>query len=131
MVLDASAVVELLIGSARGEAVARAIRRRGGDAHLHAPDLVDIEVAHVLRRYAAQGALAEGRAEGAIELLERMPLTRHPARTLLPRIWMLRETLTAYDGAYVALAEALDAALLTCDGRLARAPGHGAEVVVP
>jgi predicted nucleic acid-binding protein len=90
---------------------------------------MDVEVAQVLRRHAAHGTLIEARAEGAIELLQRLPLTRHPARILLPRIWALRGTLTAYDAAYVSLAEALGATLLTCDGRLARAPGHGAHVV--
>jgi len=122
-------VVELLLGSTRGEAVAEVIRDRGAESHLHAPDLMDVEVTQVLRRHTALGTLIEARAEGAIELLQRLPLTRHPARILLPRIWALRGTLTAYDAAYVSLAEALGATLLTCDGRLARAPGHGADVV--
>jgi len=129
MVLDASAVVELLLGGARGDAVAEAIRDGGAESHLHAPDLMDVEVAQVLRRHTAQGTLHEARAEGAVELLQRLPLTRHPARVLLPRIWALRGALTAYDAAYVSLAEALGATLLTCDGRLARAPGHEADIV--
>ena len=129
MVLDASAVVELLLGSARGEAVTAAVRSAGAEASLHAPDLMDVEVAQVLRRHTAKGALLVARAEGAIALLQRLPLTRHPARILLPRIWALRENLAAYGAAYVALAEALGATLLTCDGRLARAPGHAAVIV--
>lgn len=129
MVLDASAVVELLVGSPRGAAVADAVRDAGAEDRLHAPDLVDVEVAQVLRRYAAQGAVPEARATAAIDLLGVLPVTRHPARVFLPRIWALRENLTAYDAAYVALAEALRAPLLTCDARLARAPGHRAEVV--
>lgn len=129
MVLDASAVVELLLGSQRGEAVAEAVREAGADSLLHAPDLMDVEVAQVFRRHAARDVLPEARAAAALELLQRLPVTRHPSRILLPRIWALRENLTAYDGAYIALAEALAAPLLTCDGRLARAPGHGASVV--
>src|SRR5690606_1940105 len=102
----------------------------GAESRLHAPDLMDVEVAQVLRRHAAEGVLHEARAERTIDLLVRLPVTRHPARILLPRIWALRENLTAYDAAYVALTEALGARLLTCDGRLARAPGHRADVVV-
>lgn len=128
MVLDASAVVELLLGSTRGEAVIEAIRDRGAEARLHAPDLLDVEVAQVVRRLVLQGSVLEARGAGAIELLGRLPVTRHPARILLPRIWALRSTLTAYDAAYVSLAETLGAPLLTCDERLARAHGHGAHV---
>jgi predicted nucleic acid-binding protein len=131
MVLDASAVVELLLGSRRGDAVAATVREAGAESGLHAPDLMDVEVAQVLRRYVAQDLLTEGRAAAAVALLERLPVTRHPGRILLPRIWALRENLTAYDAAYIALAEALSAPLLTCDGRLARSPGHGAVVVLP
>lgn len=129
MVLDASAVVELLLGSQRGEAVTEAVREAGAESRLHAPDLMDVEVAQVFRRHSARGVLPEARAAAALELLQRLPVTRHPSRILLPRVWALRENLTAYDGAYIALAEALAAPLLTCDGRLARAPGHGASVV--
>lgn len=129
MVLDASAVVELLLGSRRGEAVAGAVREADADSGLHAPDLMDVEVAQVFRRHEAQEVLPEARAAAALELLQRLPVTRHPTRIVLPRIWALRENLTAYDAAYIALAEALDVPLLTCDGRLARAPGHGAVVM--
>ncbi len=128
--MDASAVVELLLGSARGEAVVAGLADVHGASDLHAPDLVDVEVAQVLRRLEGAGSLLEARARGAIELLSRLPVTRHPARALLPRVWALREDLTAYDAMYVALAEALHAPLLTCDERLGRAPGHGAEIVV-
>lgn len=130
MVLDASAVVELLLGTERGDAVAAAVRERGAESGLHAPDLLDVEVAQVIRRYAAHDVLTDARGAAALELLGQLPVTRHPGRILLPRIWALRENLTAYDAAYIALAEALDVPLLTCDGRLGRSPGHGAEVVV-
>lgn len=129
MVLDASAVVELLLGSRLGEAVAKAVREADAETRLHAPDLMDVEVAQVFRRHAARDVLPDARAAAALELLQRLPVTRHSSRILLPRIWALRKNLTAYDGAYIALAEALDAPLLTCDGRLARAPGHGAVVI--
>lgn len=129
MVLDASAVVELLLGGPRGEAVAAAVRATGAEGQLHAPDLLDVEVAQVLRRYATQGVLSEARGAAALQMLATFPATRHPGRVLLPRIWALRENLTAYDAAYVALAEALDAPLLTCDVRLARSPGHGARIL--
>lgn len=131
MVLDASAVVELLLGTARGQGVVRRIQDHGAEeGRLHAPDLLDVEVAQVLRRYVAAHGLSERRATEALALLGRMPVTRHSGRVLLPRIWALRDNLTAYDAAYVALAEALAVPLLTCDARLARAPGHGAPVWV-
>ncbi len=120
--------MELLLGSQRGEAVAEAVREAGAESRLHAPDLMDVEVAQVFRRHAAGNVLPEGRAAAALELLQRLPVTRHPSRILLPRIWALRGNLTAYDSAYIALAEALETPLLTCDRRLARAPGHGAVV---
>ena len=118
-----------MLGSQRGEAVADAVRDAGAESRLHAPDLMDVEVAQVFRRHVTGGVLSEARAAAALQLLQRLPVRRHPGRILLPRIWALRENLTAYDGAYIALAEALGAPLLTCDGRLARAPGHGAVVV--
>ncbi len=126
IVLDASALLEFLLGTPRGEEVG--VRLEDMDGRWHAPDLVDLEVTQVLRRWEASGALDPERAQAAVELLVDLPLVRHGARALVPRIWGLRANLSAYDAAYVALAEGLEAPMLTCDERLARAPGHRAAV---
>lgn len=121
-VVDASVVIEVLLGTPAG----RAAERRVLDPRvsLHAPHLLDVEVAHVVRRYELAGDLTPGRAAEAVDDLRDLPVTRHEHALLLPRIWQLRRNLTAYDAAYVALAEALDAVLLTRDGKLARAARH-------
>lgn len=97
---------------------------------LHAPHLLDIEVTQVIRRYAATGEVDEGRGRAALEDLCDLPVRRYPHDVLLPRVWALRNNLTAYDAAYVALAEALDAVLVTRDKRLAGAAGHHALVAL-
>ena len=129
MVLDASAVVEWLVGSERGDAVV-AEMLDDPDRSFFAPDLLDVEVVQAFRRMARSGTISDARATGAVELLEALPVERRPARILVPRMWTLRDNLTAYDAAYVALAEALDCPLLTCDARCANAPGHRAKVRV-
>jgi predicted nucleic acid-binding protein len=126
IVVDASAVLELLLGGPAAAAVAERIGAE--DDTLHAPHLLDLEVAQVLRRHALAGALEEERGRQALEDLADLGLTRHPHDLFLPRIWSLRDRVTAYDAAYLALAEALPAALVTLDGRLARAGGHRARV---
>ena len=95
---------------------------------MHAPHLIDVEVAQVVRRYAAAGELDAERGREALADLADFPLLRYPHDLLLQRIWELRNNLTAYDAAYVALAEVLGAPLLTRDRRLAAAPGHHAKV---
>ena len=100
------------------------------DETLHAPHLLDVELAQVLRRYALAGELDAARGAQVIEDLAVFPIQRYGHEHLLPRIWMLRQNVTAYDAAYIALAEALDAPLVTRDARLARAPGHRAAVEV-
>ncbi len=95
---------------------------------LHAPYLIDIEVAHAIRRHAANGLIDGAAGRRALADLALFPLQRHSHAPLLPRIWDLRENLTAYDATYVALAEALAAPLLTRDRRLASAPGHQAAI---
>lgn len=95
---------------------------------LHAPHLLDVEVAQVLRRYALSGEIDGSRGRAALDDLAGLPLTRYPHEPLMSRVWALRGNLTAYDAVYVALAEALDAPLLTRDQRLAGAPAHGARV---
>ncbi len=97
---------------------------------LHAPHLLDVEVAQVFRRFALRGMLGEARGLEALRLLAALPLSRHDHAQLLPRIWALRANITAYDAAYVALAELLGATLLTRDRRLAAAPGHRAMIEV-
>lgn len=128
IVLDASAVLELLLQTAIGLKVAKRIAT--ADETLHAPHLVDLEVAQVLRRRETSRTLSRSRAEQAIADFSDLDLTRYPHSALLPRIWALRKNVTAYDAAYLALAEALDAPLLTTDARLAKSPGHGARVEV-
>ncbi len=93
-----------------------------------APHLLDVEVALALRRYVQARTISTDRAELALEHLGQLGVTRHGHEELLPRIWALRENLTAYDAAYVVLAEALAAPLLTLDTWLAEAPGHQARL---
>jgi predicted nucleic acid-binding protein len=126
IVVDASAVAEVLL---RGAAAA-AVERRIHDLRetLHAPHLIDMEVAHVIRRYAARRDIDVELGRAAIQDLSDFPIHRYPHVSLLPRIWELRHNLSAYDAAYVALAEALDAPLVTHDSRLAGSSGHRARI---
>jgi predicted nucleic acid-binding protein len=126
IVLDASAVLELLLGGPAAPSVVRRI----APAHesLHAPHLLDLEVAQVVRRYHRAGAFDEERGRAALRDLAGLDLHRYPHDVFLPRIWELRDRVTAYDAAYLALAEVLEAPLLTLDARLARAAGHRARV---
>jgi predicted nucleic acid-binding protein len=121
IVLDASALVELLLGTERGRFIAARIADPG--LGLHAPHLADVEIAQALRRYVREGDLEPDSAKSALEDLRSLDLERHAHEPLLDRVWALRQNLTAYDAVYVALAEALDTTLLTCDAKLARAPG--------
>jgi predicted nucleic acid-binding protein len=126
LVVDASAVGELLLGRPAGEAVARRLADHGFD--LHAPHLLDVEVVSALRRVVTAGDASAARAGDAVADLADLPIERYPHHVLVPRIWQLRENFSAYDAAYVALAEAIvdgGAPLLTADARLARAvPAH-------
>jgi predicted nucleic acid-binding protein len=124
--VDASALLEVLLRTPKGERVEARLLSRGES--LHAPHLVDVEVAQVLRRYAAAGTISAGRGQEALSDLADFPIVRYPHEPFLRRIWALRHNVTAYDAAYLALAEALPAPLVTCDGRLASAPGHSARV---
>ena len=128
MVTDASALVEVLLRMPAATAVEAQLFDSGRT--LHAPHLLDVEVAQVIRRHAASGRIAERRGSAALEVLTGMPIQRYPHDTLLARIWELRGNLSAYDAAYVALAEALDAPLLTRDQRLAGAARRYARVEV-
>lgn len=128
IVLDASALIEWLLQTSAAPRVEKRLFSR--TTSLHAPHLLDVEVAQVLRRYVVTGHLTPARGEAALQDLLDLPLTRYPHDLFLWRIWELRDNLTAYDAAYVALAEALDAPLVTCDGRIASASGHHARVEV-
>jgi predicted nucleic acid-binding protein len=120
IVADASVLVVALADDGPDGDQARA-RLRG--EHVALPELADLEVASVLRRQLAAGALDARRAGLALDDLAALPTRRAPHRPLLARCWELRDNLTIYDAAYVALAEAMHATLLTADRRLARAPG--------
>ena len=126
IVVDASAVLEVLLNTPVAGRVAERLFAPGET--LHAPHLLDLEVAQVLRRYATSGQLDEGRGGEALEDFKDLPLTRYPHDLFLPRIWELRHSVTAYDAAYLTLAEALAAPLLTRDRRLAAAKGHRARI---
>ncbi len=128
IVLDASAAIEWLLQSRAGVKIDRRMFARSES--LHAPHLLDVEVAQVLRRYVRDKRITAQRGKEALEDLRDLPLRRYPHDFLIPRIWELRAMLTAYDAAYVALAELLDAPLLTCDGKIASATGHYAKVEV-
>ena len=126
IVVDASAILEVLLSTPDGARVAERLFMPGET--LHAPHLLDLEVAQVLRRYALAGELDSARGLEALEDLADLQLTRYPHDLLLPRIWELRRNLTAYDAAYVALAEALVAPLVTRDAALASVRAHHARV---
>ncbi|HET6471666.1 MAG TPA: type II toxin-antitoxin system VapC family toxin [Pseudomonadales bacterium] len=126
IVADASAVLELLLNSVRGARVAA--RLSAVDETVHAPELLDVEVLQVLRRYARNREIEERRGAEAVRDLFDLPITRYRHAPLGERVWRLRNSLSAYDATYVALAEALDAPLLTCDARLVRSHGHGAKI---
>jgi predicted nucleic acid-binding protein len=128
IVLDASAAIEWLFQSPAGVKIDR--RMFSVSESLHAPHLLDVEVVQVLRRYVRDKTITAQRGQEALEDLGDLPLNRYPHDFLTPRVWELRAALTACDAVYVALAELLDAPLLTCDRRIASAPGHYANVEV-
>jgi predicted nucleic acid-binding protein len=128
IVPDASVVIELLLRT--GAASRIEDRLLDPRETLHAPHLLDLEVAQVLRRYVARGEMRPERARIALDLFGKFPISRYSHEPLLSRIWSLRHNLTAYDAAYVALSEGLRAPLLTRDKGIADASGHRADVEV-
>ena len=126
IVVDASALLEVLLRTPAAAAVEARLFDPGET--LHAPHLIDVEVAQALRRVALAGRLDPARGRTALGIVDDLPLRRYPHIELLPRVWELRNSVTAYDAVYVALAEMLDAPLVTRDRRLANAVGHGARV---
>ena len=127
IVVDASALLEFLLLTPLGRVEGRLFR---DDDELHVPHLLDVEVVQALRRLVRTGEVSAGRAEEAIADLIDLDLHRHHHLDLLGRAWNLRENVTAYDAMYVALAEAIDAPVVTCDSPLAKSPGHRARIEV-
>jgi predicted nucleic acid-binding protein len=125
IVVDASAMLELLLQTAAAAVVEA--RVFSGET-LHAPHVLDLEVAQVLRRYERARTLSAVRGRQALDDLAAFRIERYAHQVFLPRVWSLRANATAYDACYLALAEALDAPLLTSDRRLASVPGHRAQI---
>ena len=128
IVLDASAALDWLLQTSAGQRVEKRIYSHRES--LHAPHLLDLEVAQVLRRLVREGTISVQRAEQAIHDLVDLRIIRYPHFVLLPRVWQLRQNVSAYDAAYIALAEAVGAPLVTRDRRLASTPGHKAQIEV-
>ena len=126
IVVDASAAVDWLLQTPSGKRIEKRIYERSDT--LHAPHLLDLEVTRILRRLTQQGVVSGTRADEAVRDLLDLRVTRYPHLVLLPRIWQLRHHFSAYDAAYIVLSEKLGAPLITRDGRLASASGHGATI---
>lgn len=126
IVLDASAAIDWLLRTAAGQKIENRIYSRGES--LHAPHLLDLDVAQVLRRLVREATISAQRADQALQDLLSLRLTRYPHFIFLPHIWQLRNNLSAYDAAYVALADKLGATLVTRDARLASAPAPALNV---
>jgi predicted nucleic acid-binding protein len=126
IVVDASAVLELLLRTEKGLKVQERVLDSGES--LHAPHLIDIEVTQTLRRLVSLKEITAARGKQALEDHIALNIKRAEHKDLLDRVWSLRDSITAYDAAYVALAEILDAPLITCDAKLARSHGHKARL---
>ena len=125
-VLDAGAMVELLLTSTLG----LRIKQRLNGHRLRVPQFIDLEVASVLRKLVLTKKVSSRRASEALQDFQKLRLIRYAHTALLNRIWALRNNITVYDASYVALAESLSLPLITIDGPLARAKGHGARIEV-
>ena len=128
IVVDASALLEVLLLTPAARHVGSRLFRPGET--LHAPHLIDVEVAQAIRRYCLTEKLDPALGQASLEDLASFHLIRYPHTLFLSRIWQLRANVTAYDAAYVSLAEALDAPLITRDAVLARSSGHRARIVL-
>jgi predicted nucleic acid-binding protein len=126
IVVDASALLEFLLQTSLGVRVEARLFRE--DDELVAPHLVDVEITQGLRRLVRTGEVSAVRAAEAIDDLTDLDLHRYPHLDLLGRVWRLRDNIRAYDAVYVALAEAMEAPIITCDGPLAKAAGHRARI---
>ena len=125
IVLDASAAIEFLLNTKAGTGIARRIR---ADEGIHCPHLVDVEIAQTLRRLVLRSEISAERAQLALSHWASLEVHRYSHQPFLDRIWTLRDNFSAYDAAYVALAEILRAPLITGDARLANAPGTAARI---
>lgn len=128
IVVDASAILELILNRPPAESLRRMLFA-GGET-LHAPFLLDVEVLQTLRRFASSGTITEEHASLALDAHLALPIERYPHDPLLKRAWMLRANITAYDAMYVTLAEAIGATLVTADARLAKAAAKNVRIVV-
>jgi len=128
IVIDASLALDIAVISTAGAALRDRIIDDG--RALAAPDLIELEVPQALRRLVRIGTIGSARAAEAIRIFGALRIERFPHAPIGPRVWALRENLTAYDAAYFALAELLDAPLWTRDAKFRSAPGHNARVVV-
>lgn len=126
MVVDASALVEWVLRTSAGLAVAAELSHSEGATH--APSFSTVEAASALRRLEMRRIITGPRAEVSFLAIRQLRLVPHDPHHLLGRAWALRPVLTSYDAVYVALAEALQVPLLTCDSRLARSHGHAADI---
>lgn len=125
LVVDTSAILGALAGRPLDADLSA---RLSEDGDLHAPYLIDVEMLHALRQLVSAGHLSEDRAEDVRTDFGELTIVRYPHQPLADRAWALRHNLTAYDAVFVALAEALEVPLVTCDRKLATAPGHSASV---
>jgi predicted nucleic acid-binding protein len=126
VVVDASTVIELLSGATSAVAIDERLRNEKTD--IHAPHLIDLEVAHAFRHAFLGGRITDEDGQRMFAEFDTLAIVRHSHLQLLGRIWALRQNLSAYDAAYVALAERLDVPLLTLDARLSRSSGHTARI---
>ena len=124
--VDASVLVEILLQSPLG--IRHADRVLNAEESLHAPHLLELEIIQAIRRLTRAGEISTQRAEAALIALLDLDFTRYDHTPFVGRIWQLRASVTAYDAAYIALAEGLPAVLFTCDSKLARAHGHRAQI---
>jgi predicted nucleic acid-binding protein len=124
IVVDTSALMAVVLGRPSSEFLRERVLRE----ELHAPHLLDIEFLHALRGLVARKELSAARAEEARDDVDDINIIRYPHVPLADRVWQLRGALSAYDAAFIALAEVLESPLITCDGRLARTKGHSARI---